>query len=65
MEDIKKIEKTHEKQDSIEVNRNQKGMHSFKIKRYFSWESDSAAKVIREMKRVEEKLLAKFEGKKD
>ena len=67
MEDIEKTEKTHdyEKQDSIEVSRNQKGIHSFKLKRYFSWESDGAAQVIQEMKKTEELLLKAFSGKNE
>jgi len=50
-----------EKQDSLEVSRNQAGKHSFKQKRYYSADNTPVEQVIAEMKKTEMKLLEAFQ----
>jgi hypothetical protein len=57
------VAKQLDKQDSIEVSRNQKGVYSFKIKRYWNPEHTQAEHIIESMKSIEETLLEKFPDK--
>jgi len=61
-----KMEKTHEKQDSIKLNRTSKGVYSWKIKIYFEDESSyldewkNGETIIERIKELDKKLTKTF-----
>ena len=52
-----KMEKTHEKQDSIKLSRTSKGLYSWDIKIYHD---DNAEDTIRKIKEIDKKLKGEF-----
>lgn len=50
----------NEKRDSIELSRNAKGEHSWKVKRYYDANSQEFNDIIDELVSIDNQLKAKF-----
>ena len=51
----------NDKRDSIELSRNAKGEHSWKIKRYYDSESQASEDIVNELGDIDNLLKEKFE----
>ena len=50
----------NDKRDSIELSRNAKGEHSWKIKRYYDSESQASEDIVNELGDIDNLLKKKF-----